>query len=388
MRTGSSAFTTISLCAALALSGTQTVFGADAKTTAPIYGTYEYVIGTTRSHAQEALSYWKTFGFEVRKEGHLSSEESRLRYGVDLPVHSYRLQNGTLEDHGKLRIMVWETDKPLPDLGVASIMTPGVRWTTQLVDNILGLSLAYRDIRNYSDSRYVISDLVRNYLGATGPGKSISDRYKGVYEIMVRNPRWNQVFFQREGYKAEGYGVVNMAAPIPSSEFTHGGIVVRNMDKLDFYTKTLGLVDRGKTLQGAVRQKNQISGPFMFDYGQGYIAHNIQTPASFVGQFYYLAPMFDPVLAEGSAGKVVMDLVLPSQGGPLPILPDSLSISRPGIEGISHMSFKVLDIQDYHRRVSASEATDITPVLKDEFGEMAFSFVAPDGVYWTLIQHY
>lgn len=46
---------------------------------------------------------------------------------------------------------------------------------------------------------------------------------------------------------------------------------------------------------------------------------------------------------------------------------------------------KVKDIQSYHQRVSSSEATEITQVYENEFGENSFSFVAPDGYFWTLI---
>jgi uncharacterized glyoxalase superfamily protein PhnB len=38
------------------------------------------------------------------------------------------------------------------------------------------------------------------------------------------------------------------------------------------------------------------------------------------------------------------------------------------------------------KRVHGGGATSITDVLPDEFGERAFSFVAPDGYSWTLVQ--
>ncbi|MDQ1309562.1 MAG: hypothetical protein QG601_831, partial [Pseudomonadota bacterium] len=36
--------------------------------------------------------------------------------------------------------------------------------------------------------------------------------------------------------------------------------------------------------------------------------------------------------------------------------------------------------------VQAGGATRVTDVLADEFGTRAFSFVAPDGYSWTLLQ--
>jgi uncharacterized glyoxalase superfamily protein PhnB len=38
------------------------------------------------------------------------------------------------------------------------------------------------------------------------------------------------------------------------------------------------------------------------------------------------------------------------------------------------------------KRVCGSGATGLTDVLADEFGTRSFSFVAPDGYSWTLLQ--
>ena len=37
-----------------------------------------------------------------------------------------------------------------------------------------------------------------------------------------------------------------------------------------------------------------------------------------------------------------------------------------------------------HHKVIESEATKMTPIVINEFGEKSFSFVAPDGYFWTL----
>ena len=38
------------------------------------------------------------------------------------------------------------------------------------------------------------------------------------------------------------------------------------------------------------------------------------------------------------------------------------------------------------KRVHGSGATALTDVLQDEFGTRSFSFAAPDGYFWTLLQ--
>jgi uncharacterized glyoxalase superfamily protein PhnB len=65
--------------------------------------------------------------------------------------------------------------------------------------------------------------------------------------------------------------------------------------------------------------------------------------------------------------------------------PDLSACSRPGSRGLTLSTFRVDNIADYHAKVAASAATSVTPVLSNEFGEQSFSFVAPDGVFWTLI---
>ena len=43
------------------------------------------------------------------------------------------------------------------------------------------------------------------------------------------------------------------------------------------------------------------------------------------------------------------------------------------------------DTTAYHAKVKASQATQVTAVLKNEFGELSFSFRAPDGHSWALV---
>jgi uncharacterized glyoxalase superfamily protein PhnB len=43
-------------------------------------------------------------------------------------------------------------------------------------------------------------------------------------------------------------------------------------------------------------------------------------------------------------------------------------------------------VEGLWKLVQAGGATQVTDVLPDEFGGRAFSFVAPDGYSWTLVQ--
>ena len=64
---------------------------------------------------------------------------------------------------------------------------------------------------------------------------------------------------------------------------------------------------------------------------------------------------------------------------------NKLAYSRPGCLVVCLYTMKVRDIDSYYQCVSNSEATEVTKVCENEFGEKSFSFVAPDGYFWTLV---
>ena len=70
---------------------------------------------------------------------------------------------------------------------------------------------------------------------------------------------------------------------------------------------------------------------------------------------------------------------------PLYPSPDVRDQSRPGSGGISLFTYRVDDLDEYHRRVGGSQARNVSPVVTNEFGERSFGFFAPDGFYWVLL---
>jgi catechol 2,3-dioxygenase-like lactoylglutathione lyase family enzyme len=67
-------------------------------------------------------------------------------------------------------------------------------------------------------------------------------------------------------------------------------------------------------------------------------------------------------------------------------LPDKRDRSLPGCLGYSMYTWRARDIEGLWKRVCAGGAAHVTDVLPDEFGHRAFSFRAPDGYAWTLIE--
>ena len=58
--------------------------------------------------AGPSIDYFAEFGFRVVAEASLSAEEAKSLYGVDSSASVYRLQNGSIDAHGLLRIIEWE----------------------------------------------------------------------------------------------------------------------------------------------------------------------------------------------------------------------------------------------------------------------------------------
>lgn len=60
--------------------------------------------------------------------------------------------------------------------------------------------------------------------------------------------------------------------------------------------------------------------------------------------------------------------------------------SSPGSLGMSLYSYRVADLSSYRSRVTASAATRVSRIVFDEFGVLSFSFIAPDGYWWQIIE--
>jgi uncharacterized glyoxalase superfamily protein PhnB len=53
---------------------------------------------------------------------------------------------------------------------------------------------------------------------------------------------------------------------------------------------------------------------------------------------------------------------------------------------MSLYTYRVREIQTYCDRIQQSSAQNVTNIVSNEFGEMSFSFIAPDGYFWTLVE--
>ena len=67
-------------------------------------------------------------------------------------------------------------------------------------------------------------------------------------------------------------------------------------------------------------------------------------------------------------------------------LPNRFEMAQPGCLGMSLYTYRVNDIAAYRERVQTSSAQAVTEIFENEFGDRSFSFTAPDGYFWTLVE--
>lgn len=329
-------------------------------------GVYEVCIGTR--DAATLIAYWERFGYRVGEQGALDAEQARRLYGVASAVRSIRLHHQDA-DHGLIRLMVWE--RPTGEgLGLIGMKTLGNRWGAMLTADIYNvLNHAEEAAARGLPILYVEPQRAEIYRVERRPRPFLDD-LPCVREMLLIQPLTRQVLFQRFGYTLPLYGKINEAAPFRTSQITHFGMVVQTRpDALDFYDKVLGLL----RVRDQVRSRaDDPSARRIFDLspGESYVTTDFDDPRS---------AKDDPQRMRSGRLKII-------NFAPHVRLEDRRAESRPGSLGYSLYTLRVNDIEAYHRRLRSSAATGVTEITLNEFGERSFSFVAPDGYFWTLIE--
>ena len=89
-----------------------------------ISGVYEVMLATATP--QYDIKYFNEFGFRIVDSAVLTAQQAFEIYGIRSALTSYRLQNGDIDSHGLLRLLVWE--KPLGNgVGYSAAETIGRR---------------------------------------------------------------------------------------------------------------------------------------------------------------------------------------------------------------------------------------------------------------------
>ncbi|MCZ8132458.1 MAG: hypothetical protein O9284_14335 [Steroidobacteraceae bacterium] len=331
-------------------------------------GLYEALVGVPDLAA--AIAYYQLFGCRASRPVEMDAARARALYGVDSPVRSVRLHHGTA-DHGLVRLMQWE--RPVNDgLGVGpDLRCIGSRWGVRLTTDILNVANHAQRAQELGEPIAVIDPILAVIGEVTGAGAAapFADPIVGVREMVVLQPHYRQVFFQRYGYESPLYGQVDPHCLFRTSQHTHFGMMIVNDDHqvLRFYDETLGL-----------QRWFDAERPYATATGSRRI-FGLAT-----GETHWMVDFDDPrsghALSERRSGKLKIVRFASSSR-----LPDRMDHSRPGSLGYSCYTWRARNLEQLWKRVSASGATHVTDVLPDEFGTPAFGCRAPDGYSWVFV---
>ena len=331
-----------------------------------IEGIYEVCIGVT--HSQPMVQYWQQFGYQIGQSGKLSPSAAQKLYGVNSALHSLRLYHQDA-DHGLIRLMVW--DNPTNEgLKLTPMKVKGNRWATTLTADVLNiLNHAEKAEKDGLPIKYINPQWTVIYQADNG--LPFVDPLIGVREMMLLQPLTRQVFFQRFNYTVPHYGNIDPNSAFQTSQITHMGMVIQDDSKetLRFYEQVLGLLRTQDDVESTY--ENASGGRPIFDLQPG-------------ERFWVTA--FDDPRSSTSDWKL-------ARSGRMYIIrfPETMQLeshfikAQPGALGISLYTYRVSGIREYRDRINHSAAKQVTEIIINEFGEESFSFIAPDGYFWTFI---
>jgi hypothetical protein len=334
-----------------------------------IGGLYEVCVGVP--DLAESMAYYERFGCHAGRFGTLDAAGARALYGVDSALRSVRLHHQD-SDHGLVRLMQWE--RPVNDgLGLDDdLRCLGSRWGVRLTASVLDIANHAARARELGAPLRLIEPILAVIGEVTGERapRPFVEPIVGVREMVLIQPLYRQVFFERFGYDSPRYGRICPTALFRCSQHTHAGLVIATDDHqvLRFYDEVLGLK---RWYDGEVPWSKAVGSRRIFGLEQD--------------EGFWMTDFDDPrsghSLEDRRSGKLkVVRFAYSSR------LPDKRERSRPGCLGYSLYTWRANDIEGLWKLVQAGGATRVTDVLCDEFGTPAFSCVAPDGCSWTLLQ--
>ena len=335
---------------------------------ASISGIYEVCIGTT--DADSLIKYWQQFGYKVGETGAFSMDQALKLYNVRSKLKSIRLHHQDA-DHGLVRLFVWESPSN-EGLQLSGMKIIGNRWSLTLTNNIHNLeNHAEEAVEQRMPIHFVPSVRGEIYKLKQRPVPFI-DTYPLVREMCLLQPLSRQIFFQRFAYDLPLFGRIDENSFFQTSQFTNVGMVIyENDDHLRFYDETLGLL---RSHHGKPQESTYD------DYLTRMIV-GLEKDESCSSTYFD-----DPRSSTTDLQKV--------RSGRLKILrfpqdiklENKLQYSNPGSLGYSLYTLRVTNINFFYDKVQRSNASNITEICSNEFGETSFSFVAPDGYFWSILE--
>ena len=267
--------------------------------------------------------------------------------------------------------MIWQNPTSA-GLGISSMKRKGNRWGTTLTTDILGILNHAEAAKSIGENILYTQTHWEVIYNKDQKIRPFLEPLVGVREMLLLQPFSRQVLFQRFGYDVPNYGQINDHAPLKTSQFTHVGIVVQDDSKeiLKFYEEVLGLLRVRDDVETSYESSLAGRDFFTLNPGENFIVTAFDDPCSSQTDF------------------------MAARSGRLYIIrfPENMTLAscftdaQPGSLGMCLYTYKVQRIEIFWQRVRESAAQQITEIIINEFAEKSFSFVAPDGYFWNIVE--
>jgi len=332
-------------------------------------GLHEVCVGVT--DLDRALADFAAYGCHPDLDGSLDAESAQRLYGVNSAVRSIRLSHQNA-DHGLVRLMQWE--QPLnAGLGLtADLRCVGSRWGVRVTSSVLNIvNHVERALASGTELNLIHPVLaVIGEVSGERSARPFRDPIVGVREMVLLQREYRQVFFERFGYESPAYGQIDHSSLLRSSQHTHFGLMVASDDPhiFDFYEQALGLQ---RMHEETVPYENATGSRRIFGLrpGEGFHMVDFDDPAS------------GKALKDRRSGKLKCVRFAADAD-----IEDRRSHSRAGSLGYSLYCWRTLELEAMHQRVTQAGTTAVSDILEDEFKRRSFTFLAPDGYHWMLIE--
>ena len=322
-----------------------------------ISGVYEVV--TAVKDADYGIRYFSDFGFSVISDVNISESKALELYGVKSSLRSIRMQNGDIDSHGLIRLLIWENALG-PGIGYVPPETIGQRMSVMKTEAIFRLFDIYDTARKNGKQwlpTYPVSD---DLFGLNTGEKDFFDRPVLVRENAVYGAFFNHVFFQRYGYHIEGYGTISDSSKLRTSEFTHHDFIIKieSMDEMAYLSTALGLkAEKEPEIDG-----DWLKGPkavFLMQPGDSHWYQGFVSPNNICGKLKFFIPIGNKL--------------------------DRSQHQRLGELGITMHSFYTPKLDMVYSNVK-DHKFEPTQIMYNEFGERAFVFRDNAGITWQILE--
>lgn len=319
-----------------------------------------------------AVEDFAAYGCRPGERGRLDADAAEALYGHRSALQSVRLLHGEA-DHGLVRLMQWETPR---NAGVGlrkDLRGAGSRWGVRVTGSAYGIvNHAERALQAGAPLVMIPPQLaVIGEVSGERAARPFRDPIVGVREMVLLQPHYRQVFFERFGYESPLYGQVDPDSLLRTSQHTHAGLMVASDDPriFDLYESVLGLK---RTHEETVPYANATGSRSIFGLEPGEGFHMVD----------FDDPRTGSTLATRRSGKLKCVRFAADAK-----LDDLRELSRPGCLGYSLYAWRVDDARAMHATLASTPGvTGLRPVQPDEFGRLCVAFRAPDGYDWVLVQ--